>query len=109
MENQETLETRAVIGDGADLVKDLVDQLLSDGVVTTGVVVGGILTASDHLLWVEQGAVGTGANLINHVWLEIAVNSAWNILSLPSLREESAETLIWVGGLALLGEVSIRL
>ena len=82
VENQETLETRAVVGNVADLVENLVDQLLSDGVVTTGVVVGSILTSSDHLLWVEKGAVGTGADLIDHVWLEIAVNGTWNVLAL---------------------------
>lgn len=39
VENKETLQTRAVVGNMANLVQDLVDQLLSDGVVTTGVVV----------------------------------------------------------------------
>lgn len=127
VENEETLETRAVVGNVADLVENLVDQLLSDGVVTTGVVVGSILTSSDHLLRVEQRAVGTGADLINHVWLEITVDGTWNILSLScsllkmysvvlvvavklaGLREEGAEPLIWLCGLALLSEVSIWL
>lgn len=39
VENEETLKTRAVISDTANLVEDLVDELLSDGVVATGVVV----------------------------------------------------------------------
>ena len=82
VENEETLETRAVVGNVADLVENLVNQLLSDGIVTTGVVVGSILTSSDHLLWVEKGAVGTGADLIDDVWLEIAVNGTWNVLAL---------------------------
>lgn len=82
VENEETLETRAVVGNVADLVENLINQLLSDGVVTTGVVVGSILTSSDHLLWVEKGAVGTGADLVDHVWLEIAVNGTWNVLAL---------------------------
>jgi len=39
VEDEETLQTGAVVGNAADLVEDLVDELLSDGVVTTGVVV----------------------------------------------------------------------
>ena len=39
VENEEALETRAVVCNSSDLVKNLVDQLLANGVVTTGVVV----------------------------------------------------------------------
>jgi hypothetical protein len=109
VENQETLETRAVIGNTADLVEDLVDQLLSDSVVATSVIVGSILLAGDHLLWVEKAAIGTSADLIDDVWLEITVDGTWDIFALASLGEEGAESLIRIGGLALLSQVSIRL
>ncbi len=39
VEDQETLETRAVIGNMANLVQNLVNQLLSDSIVATGVIV----------------------------------------------------------------------
>jgi hypothetical protein len=39
VEDEETLQTRAVVGNAADLVEDLVNELLSDRVVATGVVV----------------------------------------------------------------------
>ncbi len=64
------------------LSKNLVNELLSDGVVTTGVVVGGILLSSDHQLGVEQTAVGAGADLIDDVGLEIAVDGARDIFAL---------------------------
>lgn len=82
VEDKETLETRAVVGNTADLVQDLVNQLLPNGVVATGVVVGRILLASDHLFRVEERAVGAGADLIDDIGLEIAVDSSGNILSL---------------------------
>lgn len=82
VENQETLETSAVVGNTANLVEDLVDHLLSDGVVTTGVVVRGILTAGDHVLGVEKAAVGTGADLIDDIGLEIAVDGTGDIFAL---------------------------
>ena len=64
MKDEESLETSALISQLPDAVQDQVNNLLSDGVVTTGVVVGGILLASDELLGVEQLAVGASADLI---------------------------------------------
>jgi hypothetical protein len=80
--HKEGTETRAVVGDTADLVEDLVDQLLADRVVTTSVVVRGILLAGDHVLRVEQGAVGAGADLIDDVGLQVGVDGAGDILAL---------------------------
>lgn len=82
VEDEETLQTRAVVGDAADLVEDLVDELLSDGVVTTGIVVRGILLACDHLLGVEEGAVRAGADLIDDIGLKIGVDGTGDILAL---------------------------
>ena len=45
-------------------VQHQVNDLLANSVVTTGVVVGGILLARDQLLWVEQLAVRASAYLI---------------------------------------------
>lgn len=82
VEDEETLETRAVVGDVADLVEDLVNELLADGVVATSVVVGSILLAGDHLLGVEEGAVRTGADLVDDIGLEIAVDGTRDVLAL---------------------------
>merc|ERR1711966_538193 len=70
VEAQEALETSAVVRKLADAVKAQVNNLLADGVVTTGEVVGGILLAGDQLLGVEQLTVGTSADLIDHGGLE---------------------------------------
>jgi hypothetical protein len=64
VEDQESLETSALIGKLTDPIEDKVDDLLSNGVVTTSIVVGSILLASDELLRVEKLAVGASANLI---------------------------------------------
>ena len=46
--------------------KKCTDDLLTDGVVTTGKVVRGVFLAGDQLLRVEQLAVRTRADLIDH-------------------------------------------
>lgn len=82
VEDEEALETNAVIGDAANLVEDAVDELLSDGVVTTSIVVGSILLASDHHLRVEEVSVGTSSDLVDDVGLQIAVDGSGDILAL---------------------------
>ena len=64
VEDQESLETSALISKLTDPIQDEINNLLSNGVVTTSIVVGSILLASDKLLRVEQLAVGTSANLV---------------------------------------------
>ena len=64
VENEESLETSALIGQFPDTVEYKVDDLLTDGVVTTGVVVGSIFLSSDELLGVEKLTVGSGTDLI---------------------------------------------
>jgi hypothetical protein len=82
VEDQEALEAGTGVGNTANLVKNLVNHLLADGVVATGVVVRGILLASDHLLGVEERAVGTSADLIDDIGLEIAVDGTGNVAAL---------------------------
>jgi hypothetical protein len=82
VEDKETLQARAVVGNLANLIQNLVNQLLSNSVMSTGIVVWGILLASDHLFWVEQAAVGTSADLVDDVGLEITIDSAGDIFAL---------------------------
>ena len=49
--------------------------ILTNGVVSSGVVVGSILLAGDELLRVEELAVSSSPHLINDSWLKIHENS----------------------------------
>ena len=64
VEDQETLETSTLISELPDSVEDKVDDFLTNGVVTTGIVVGGVFLAGDQLFWVEQLSVGASSDLI---------------------------------------------
>jgi hypothetical protein len=109
MENEEALEAGAAICHTADLVENLINQFLSDRVVTTGVVVGCILLSGNHVLGVEEASVCAGPDLIDNVGLQIAVDGARNVFALAGLGEERAEAMVVLGGFALLGEVAIGL
>lgn len=86
VEDQETLEAGAGVGNAADLVEDAIDKLLSNGVMATGIVVGSILLAGDHVLGVEEASVWAGADLVDDVRLKIAVDCSWDVLSLTCVH-----------------------
>ena len=71
VEDKESLESSALVSQLPDPVQHKVDNLLSDGVVAPGVVVGGVLLASHQLLGVEQLTVGSSTDLVNNSRLKI--------------------------------------
>ena len=62
--------TCAVVCKFADAVQAEVHNLLANGVVAAGKVVGSVLLAADELLGVEQLAVCAGPDLINYSGLQ---------------------------------------
>mmetsp|Transcript_13339 Transcript_13339/g.19237 ORF Transcript_13339/g.19237 Transcript_13339/m.19237 type:complete len:474 (-) Transcript_13339:76-1497(-) len=92
--DEEALEAGAVVGELADAVEDEVNDFLADGVVTTGVVVGGVFLAGDQLFRVVQLAVGAGADLVNDGGLEVDVDGTGDVLASTSLREEGVEGVV---------------
>ena len=75
-------------------------------------VVGGILFAGDHGLWVEETSVGTSSDLVNDIGLKIDLTSvvaslehsmthierSRNVLAGSGLGEESRESIILSSG-----------
>ena len=88
----------------ADTVHDIVDHLLSNGVVATSIVVGSVLLAADEHLRVEEGAVSTSSDLINGRGVEIDEERARNMLAAAGLGEEGLER----AGVANVGGIGVR-
>jgi len=109
VEDKETLKTGTLIGKLSDSVKDKIDDFLTDGVVTTSVVVGGIFFAGDQLLGVEQLAVGTGSDLIDNSWLKIDKDGSWDVFSSSSFAEEGVEGIISTSDGLVTWHLTIRL
>lgn len=86
MENQESLQTRAVIRNASNLVQDLIDQLLPNSVMAASIVVGRVFFAGDHLFRMEKAAVGAGADFVDDIGLEVAVDGAGDVFALACVE-----------------------
>ena len=94
MEDHESLETGAVIGEFADAVKHQIDDFFADGVVTTSIVVGSIFLARDKLLRMIKLAVGTGTDFIAHSRFQINKHSTRYMFTRTSFRKKRVEGII---------------
>jgi len=94
VESHETLKTSAVVCELTDAVKDQVNDFLTNGVVATGEIVGGIFLTRDQLFWVEELTVRASADLIDHSWLQINKDATRDVLSCTSLGEECVERIV---------------
>merc|ERR1719205_215874 len=109
VEDEESLETSTVVGQLPHPVEHKVDDLLANSVMATSVVVGGVLLARHHLLWVEELSVGASPDLVDDGGLQVEEDGPWNVLSGSSLTKKGGEGVIL--GLASFNsrELTIRL
>jgi len=92
--DEESLETGTVISQLSDTIQAQVDNFLTDGVVTTSKVVGGIFLTGDQLFRVEQLTVGSGTNFIDDGRFQIDEDASRDVLSGTSLGKEGVEGII---------------
>merc|ERR1719206_1502243 len=94
VEDEETLEAGALVGQLPNPVQHQVDDLLADGVVAPGVVVGGVLLAGNQLLGVEELAVRSSSHFIDHGGLKVDKDGPGDVLAGSCLREEGVEGVV---------------
>ena len=94
VENHETLETGTVISELSDTVEAKVNDFLTNGVVASGEVAGGIFLTGDQLFGVEQLAISTGSDFIDHSGFEIEEDAAGHVLAGTGFGKESVESII---------------
>lgn len=75
----------------ANTIHHTVNHLLANGVVTTRIVVGSILLATDELLRVEELAVATGTDLVDRGRVQVDEERTWHMFAAAGLGEESLE------------------
>merc|ERR1719347_7290 len=85
VEDEESLETSASIGQLPDSVEDEINNFLSDGVVASSVVVSGILLSVDELFRMVKLLVGSNSGLVNHSGLQVNKDSSGDVFAGVSL------------------------
>jgi len=109
MEDEESLKSSTVVGQLTDAIEDKVNNLLTDGVVTTGVVVSSILLSGDDLLGVVELPVGSRADLVTDGGLKIDKDGTGDMLSGSGLGEEGVEGIITTTDSLVRGHLAVRL
>jgi hypothetical protein len=94
MKDKESLKTGAVIGELTNTIENLIDNFLSNGVVTTSIVVGGILLATNDLLGVVELTVRPMANFVTDSRLQIDIDGTRDVLASTSLGKEGIEGVV---------------
>ncbi|KRY33679.1 hypothetical protein T01_6204 [Trichinella spiralis] len=104
MENQKALQTCAIISQSSYAIKHQVDNLLANGVVTTGIVVGRILFSVNQLLWMKKLSLRT-----NHTGLKIDKDSTRHMTAGPSFTEKCGERVVCDSETSVCGHLTVRL
>jgi hypothetical protein len=102
VENEETLEASAAIGNLADSLKGKIHKFLSDGVVTSGIVVGRIFLAREQLVRVEELSVGAISHFVHDGGFKINVDGTRDMLSTAGLGEEGTKGILFLGSGSLI-------
>merc|ERR1719285_655557 len=94
MEQKESLKSSTGVSELPNPVENQVDNLLSNSVVSSSVVVSGVLLSVDELLRMVQLTVGSASGLINDSRLQIDEDCSWDVLACSSLREEGLKGVV---------------
>lgn len=94
IEHQKALKTGTVVGQFTNAIEAKVDNFLSNGIVATSKVVGGIFLARNQLLGVEEVAIGTGPHFVNHGRFQIDKDAARDMLASTSFGEKGVESVV---------------
>jgi len=109
MEDKEALKTGTVISQLSDSVKNKVNNFLTNGVVTTGIIIGSIFLTGDQLLRVVKLSISTSSDFIKWSRFKIKEDRSWDVLSGTSLREEGVERIITATDSLIGRHLTIRL
>ena len=109
MEDQETLKSGTLVSELSHAVQDQVNDLLSNGVMSTGIVVGCIFLVGDQLFWVEELSVCSSSDLIYDSGFQINKDSSWHVFPCSSFGEKCVEGIITTSNGFVTRHLTVRL
>jgi len=103
------LETSAIIGELSDAIEDQVNDLLSDGVMTSGKVVGRVLFARNELLRMEELPVGARTNFIDNGGFEVDHDAPRHMFASSCFGKKRVEGIVSASDSLVRRHLTIRL
>merc|ERR1719378_758903 len=94
VENKETLKSSTLVSQFSDSVKHQINNLLSNGIVASSIVIGSIFLSIDQLFRVVKLTVSSNSGFINDCWFQINKHSTGHMFATSSFREEGLEGVI---------------
>ena len=91
VENEKSLKSSTVISQLAYTVKNQINDFLSNGVMTTSIIVGSIFLSSDQLFRMKQLAVSSSSDFINDGGFKIDKDCSWYMFAGSGFREKGVE------------------
>ena len=88
------MKSRALVSQLSYTVQNTFYMLLSDGVMSTSVVICGVFLSRDKIGRVKKLLIGSGTNFVNYRWFKVDKDSTWDILSSIGFSEEGGEGVI---------------
>jgi len=109
VEDKKSLETSASISNLADSLEGEVYEFLSNSVMSSCVVIGGIFLSRKKLVRIEELPVGTISHFIDDRRFQIDKDGARDVLSTAGIREEGTKGVLFLSRRGLLRRLdSIR-
>jgi hypothetical protein len=108
VENEESLKSGTVITHLADLINDSIDDILSNRVVTTRVVISGVFLSADDRFRMVKTAVLSSADRVAHSGLEIDHDGTGHMLAVLSLTKEGVVGAVLNSWRFISGHQSLR-
>jgi len=109
VKDEESLESGTLVSEFSGSIENHVDDLFTNGVVTSGVVVSRVFFAGDQLFWVEKLSVSTSSDFIDHSWLQINEDSSWDVFAGTGFREKGVEGIVAAANSFIGWHLSVRL
>jgi hypothetical protein len=96
VEDEKSLETSASISNLADSLEGEVYKFLSNSVVSSGVVIGGIFLSRKELVRIEELSVSTVSHFIDDRGFQVDKDGSRDVLSTTGIREEGAKGVLFL-------------
>merc|ERR1712018_655985 len=88
VEKEESLQSRTLVSQFTNTIQDKINNLFSNSVVSTSIIIGSVFLSSDQLFRMEQLSVSSCSYFVDDSWFQINEDSSWDMFSGSSFSKK---------------------